>query len=87
MGGAGRGRGESNTPFPRKICNQDKTPVYALAGTGIDQIRIVLSLGGESARLCEASRSMSTDRVACRTCGWWVTGGKTATAHLPAFPR
>jgi hypothetical protein len=48
------GRGESNTPFPWKICNGDGAPVHVVAGAGVDQIRFVLSLSGDSARLCEA---------------------------------
>jgi hypothetical protein len=51
---AALGRGESNTPFPEKICNTGSPPVYVVAGAGVDQIRIVLSLSGESAELCRA---------------------------------
>jgi hypothetical protein len=47
------GRGESNTPFPWKICNGSEQAVYTVAATGVDQIRLVLSVSGESARLCQ----------------------------------
>lgn len=46
------GRGESNTPFPPQICNHDGRSVYKIAAVGVDQVRVVLSLSGDSARLC-----------------------------------
>jgi hypothetical protein len=53
VSGDGEGRGESNTPFPWKICNGETESVYSVVGVGIDQLRIVLSLSGAAARLCE----------------------------------
>lgn len=49
----GTGRGESNTPFPEQICNAPDGRAYEIVGVGVDQLRIALSLSGESARLCE----------------------------------
>src|SRR3954454_10994985 len=46
------GRGESNPPFLGQICTE--TPAYRVVGTGVDQIRFVLSLSGDSARFCES---------------------------------
>jgi hypothetical protein len=74
----GQGRGESNTPFPGKICRHDPPPVYVIAGVGIDQLRVVLSLSGESAQLCRAftehdfkPRGMPNMRMV----GAWHQGG------------
>jgi hypothetical protein len=46
------GRGERNTPFLGQICTE--TPAYRVVGAGVDQIRFVLSLSGDSARFCES---------------------------------
>jgi hypothetical protein len=51
---AGEGRGASNTPFPGQTCTLPEGVSYVIVGVGVDQLRIVLSLSGESARLCEA---------------------------------
>src|SRR5215216_3532027 len=51
--GAEWGRGESNTPFPEEICNGSDVVRYVIAGVGVDQLRVVLSLSGDSARLCD----------------------------------
>jgi hypothetical protein len=48
------GRGESNTPFPGKICTDAEQAVYKVAAVGVDQIRFVLMLSGDSARFCES---------------------------------
>jgi hypothetical protein len=52
-GDDGKGRGSSNTPFPGKICNGETGSVYEVVAAGVDQLRIVLSLSGDSGRLCE----------------------------------
>lgn len=51
--GGGR-RGESNTPFSGEIANEDRRSVYKVAGVGVDQVRVVLSLSGDAARLCSS---------------------------------
>jgi hypothetical protein len=48
------GRGVSNTPFPWKICDGSSSSVYKVAGVGVDQIRLVLTVSGDVRRFCEA---------------------------------
>jgi hypothetical protein len=81
-----RGRGESNTPFPGEICKPTDDTPYFVAGVGVDQVRIVLSLSGESARLCDSwtdhdyrPRGLPSMRMV----GGWVQGGfKRTFGHL-----
>lgn len=46
-------RGESNTPFALKICNGEVTRPYVVVGAGIDEVRLAISLSGDSARFAE----------------------------------
>lgn len=46
--------GGSNTPSALQICNGPRTAAYIVAGVGVDQMRLVMSLSGDSALLAES---------------------------------
>jgi len=80
------GRGVSNTPLFGKICNEDQGSVYKVAGVGVDQLRIVLSLSGDSALLCSSftnhdyrPRGMPSMRMVG---AWTLDGFKRTFVHF-----
>ena len=82
----GAGRGESQTPVPWKICKREDGSVYEIVAAGVDQLRIVLSLSGDAARLCETftdhdyrPRGMPTMRMVG---AWQQDGFKRTFLHF-----